>query len=159
MRDEWNAADAPSSPPYKQRKSHGMSRTAVAVGVSIVIIAFVYWIPEQMARNDATAVCQAIEPGAKFPIDMDSLNAYRKDKKSTYGTLFAASYFPKSNETLDGNGAVILVFPGGFPFSRAYCVVNLNEGIVESTKLMFNAEDYTYCDAGMRRLWECSEDS
>lgn len=95
--------------------------------------------------------------GTRFGRETSELLAYSKDQKLKYGTLFAANYYPRIKGSDDGNGAVVLVFLAGYPFSRAYCVVQLKDGVVESKRLMFNAEDYEYCDGEMRGVWACSD--
>ncbi len=129
----------------------------IELSIVVFIIGLIYGIPEYIGRKDATEVCDSIPVGKKFSIEINELNAYRKDQKEKHGTLFAANYFPKIKGVEDGNGAIILVFLAGFPFSRAYCVLHLNAGVVESKRLMFNAEDYEYCDGEIRGVWECSE--
>lgn len=146
---------SPLAPPEKSG-TRAASKAAIYVVICSIIIGTIYFIPERMGRKDATAVCESISVGTRFRFDMESLNAYLKDQKSKYGTLFAANYYPKVKDVPDGNGAIIPVFLGGYPFSRAYCVLHLNEGAVESTRLMFNAEDYEYCNGEMRGIWECA---
>jgi hypothetical protein len=155
-RNGQRLTETPSSAPPKKRLASAISKTLVYLVISSAIVGIVFVIPERMGRSDATAVCNAIPAGTMFRFDVASLDTYRRHQKSKYDTLFAATYYPKVQDIQDGNGAVILVFLGGFPFSRAYCVLNLKEGTVESTRLMFNAEDYAYCDGEMHRLWECS---
>jgi hypothetical protein len=125
----------------------------------VFIISMIYGIPEYMGRTDAAAVCETISVGTGFSTRMNELDAYRMEKKAKHGTLFAANYYPKTKESTDGNGAVIIVFLAGFPFSRAYCVLHLKEGVVESKRLMFNAEDYEYCDGEIRGVWQVSEET
>lgn len=144
-----------ASSPIPLNKEKRSLHVLISLAIAALIVGVVFFVPEWMGRKDATAVCESISVGAKFPFDQESLNTYRHEQKARFSNLFAASYFPKSKEMMDGTGAVILVFLAGFPFSRAYCVLNLNEGVIESTRLMFNAEDYTYCDGEMRGVWEC----
>lgn len=154
LKSQQKGTEKPISVPLKMR----LTRTVALVVISGVIIGGIFLIPEWMGRKDATAVCDSISVGTQFRFDMESLNTYRNEQKSNYGSLFAANYYQKVKGVEDGSGAIILVFLAGFPFSRAYCVLNLNQGIVESTRLMFNAEDYEYCDGEMRGLWECPDE-
>jgi len=147
------ACERPLSIPPKTR----FSRAAVIVVTCGVIVGGIYFVPEWLGRKDATAVCESIAVGTQLRFDLESLNAYRDELKSQHGTLFAASYYPKIKGINDGTGAILLVFLGGYPFSRAYCALNMQDGVVESKRLMFNAEDFTYCDGEMRGVWECKE--
>lgn len=146
------AIEKPPPIPPKKR----FSRAAVIVFTCGVIGGF-FLVPEWMGRKDATAVCESIPVGTQLQFDQESLSAYRDELKSRHGTLHAASYYPKIKGINDGNGAIILVFVGGHPFSRAYCVLNMQDSVVESKRLMFNAEDYTYCNGEMRGVWECKD--
>ncbi len=134
------------------------SKFLIQASIVILIISAIYGIPEYIGRSHATEVCESISIGTRFSTKINELKAFRMKQKEKHSSLFAANYYSKVAGTEDGNGAIILVFLAGFPFSRAYCVLSLNEEVVESKRLMFNAEDYDYCDGEIRGVWECSQE-
>lgn len=132
-------------------------RRLAETSIVVTILGLIYGIPEYSGRSDASEMCASVPVGERFITDNNVLYANRNQVKDKFGTFFAASYHPKIKGIEDGNGAVVLVFLAGFPFSRAYCVLHVNESVVQSKQVMFNAEDYEYCDGKMRGVWECSE--
>lgn len=72
------------------------------------------------------------------------------------GALFTAGHFFDDKTPQSGAGAVIFVFLGWFPFGREFCVLNLKDGLVQSKRTIFGADDHDYCDGDVRPVYECT---
>ena len=129
----------------------------VAVGMLFAILlgGFVVY-PEVRARMDATGLCESIPVSARMKIDRPALEAMTREYKARYNTLYTTNYFPDEKNTQSGNGAVMFLFLGWFPFGREYCVLSMNKDVVLSKRTLFNADDYTYCDGDVRFISDCS---
>lgn len=155
-------------PTWKERLRHPSRRLQWTINVAGILLIWgaIYGIPEMLARRQTVAACEAVPLGSVQAVDRDALNALRARLRDDHGSLYATAFYPRDGTdfrsgdeqpTTSTTGAVILVFLGGFPFGREWCVLDVENGFVHSRRTFFGTDDYAYCDGDVRHSYfECS---